>query len=70
MSIVKASTSTNTNIVFPCKLCSGNINDRDAALEFDMCQFWVHLRCNKLNLLTINIFKDLLILGFVYHVVV
>ena len=49
-SIVKASTSTNTNIVFPCKLCSGNINDRDAALEFDMCQFWVHLRCNKLNL--------------------
>ena len=50
MSIVKASTSTNTNIVFPCKLCSENINDRDAALQFDICQFWVHLRCNKLNL--------------------
>ena len=25
--------------------------DRDAAIQFDICQFWVHLRCNKLNLI-------------------
>ena len=50
ISIIKASTSTNTNIVRPCKLCNKNINDGDAAIQCDICQFWVHLRCNKLNL--------------------
>ena len=50
ISIISISTSGNTNIVFPCKLCSKNINDRDAAIQCDKCQFWVHLRCSKLNL--------------------
>ena len=26
------------------------MNDRDAGIQCDICQFWVHLRCNKLNL--------------------
>ena len=50
ISIICTSTSRNTNIAFPCKLCNKNINDRDAAIQCDICQFWVHLRCNKLNL--------------------
>ena len=31
-------------------MCNKNINDRDGAIQYDICQFWVHLRCNKLNL--------------------
>ena len=50
ISISSTSTSGNTNIVFPFKLCSKNINDRDAAIQCDICQFWMHLRCSKLNL--------------------
>ena len=50
ISIISTSTSRNTNIAFPCKLCNKNINDNDAAIQSDICQFWVHLRCNKLNL--------------------
>ena len=48
--ITSTSISRNNNIVFPCKLCSKNINNRDAAIQCDICQFGVHLRCNKLNL--------------------
>ena len=36
--------------VFQCKLCNKNIYDRDTAIQCDICQFWVHLRCNILNL--------------------
>ena len=50
ISIISTSISTNTNIVFSCKLCNKNINDRDAAIQYDTCQFWVYLRCNKLNI--------------------
>ena len=48
--IISTSISRNNNIVFPCKLCSKNINNKDAAIQCDICQFWVHLGCNKLNL--------------------
>ena len=50
ISISSTSTSANTNIVFPCKLCNENINDRDAAIQCNICQFWVYWRSNKLNL--------------------
>ena len=36
--------------VFQCKLCNKNIYDRDAAIQCDICQFSVPLRCNILNL--------------------
>ena len=65
ISIISTSTSRNTNKVFPCQVCSKNINDIDAAMQCDVCQFWVHLRCNKLNLVD---YKYLL--AFAYHVVV
>ena len=58
ISNIKASTSTNTNTVFPCKLCNKNINDRDAAIQCDICQFWVHLRCNKLNLVDFKYLQE------------
>ena len=30
-------------MVFPCKLCGKNINDKDAAIQCDVCHFRVHL---------------------------
>ena len=42
ISIINTSTLRNTNVVFPCKLCSKNINNRDAAIHCDTCQFLVH----------------------------
>ena len=58
ISTIKASTSTNTNAVFPCKLCNKNINDRDAAIQCDIFQFWVHLRCNKLTLVDFKCLQE------------
>ena len=50
VSIVSIFTWRNANIVFPFKLCRRNVNDRDAAIQCNICQIWVHLRCNKLTL--------------------
>ena len=42
-------TSTN-NIVFPsCNICEKSFSDKDDAIQCDICQAWIHLKCNKLN---------------------
>ena len=40
---------SNSNIVFPSKICNININNKDRAVQCDICQFWIHIKCNKLN---------------------
>ena len=37
------------NIVYPCKICRINVNNKDSAAQCDICQSWVHINCNKLN---------------------
>ena len=34
---------------FPCKLRPKNISDNDNAILCDLCQTWVHIKCNHLN---------------------
>ena len=34
---------------FPCKLCPKNVSDNDHAILCDLCQIWVHIKCNHLN---------------------
>ena len=34
---------------FPCKLCSKNVSDNDNVILCDICQTWVHIKCNHLN---------------------
>ena len=34
---------------FPCKLCPKNVSDNDNAILCDLCQTWVHIKCNHLN---------------------
>ena len=41
--------SSNANIFFHCKICNININNKDRAIQCDICQFWIHMKCNKLN---------------------
>ena len=40
----------NTTITtFPCKLCPKNVRDNDNAILCDLCQTWVHIKCDHLN---------------------
>ena len=40
--------SSSSNIVFPCKICNININNKDSVFQCDS-QFWIDIKCNKLN---------------------
>ena len=37
------------HMTFPCKICNKNVNDNDHAIQCDICDFWVHIKCNNLN---------------------
>ena len=37
------------NIVYPCKICHLDISNKELAAQCDICQSWVHKKCNKLN---------------------
>ena len=38
------------NIVFPSRnICQKSVSDKDDAIHCDICQAWIHLKCNKLN---------------------
>ena len=41
--------SSHSNIVFRCTIFNININDKDSTVHCDICQFWIHIKCNKLN---------------------
>ena len=34
---------------FPCKLCPKNVSNNDNAILYDLCQTWVHIKCNHFN---------------------
>ena len=40
---------SNFNLVFSSKLCTINIKDLDDGTQCDICQFWIHMKCSKLN---------------------
>ena len=37
------------NIVYPCKICHINVDNEHSAAQCDICQSWVHMKCNKPN---------------------
>ena len=45
--------SSSSNIVFPCKICNININNKDSVIQCDS-QFWIDIKCNKLNHIDYN----------------
>ena len=39
-----------SNIVFPsCSICEKIVNDKDDAIQCNLCQAWIQLKYNKLN---------------------
>ena len=36
---------------FPCKICAKNIQDKDKAVQCDLCELWIRIKCNNLNYL-------------------
>ena len=36
-------------IKFPSKICENNETNCDQAIQCDLCDFWVHTKCNDLN---------------------
>ena len=36
---------------FPCRIGTKNVHDKDKAVKFDLCELWIHLKCNSLNYL-------------------
>ena len=36
---------------FPCRICEKNVSDKDKAVQCDLCELWVHIKCNNLNYL-------------------
>ena len=42
------------NITYPkfhCRICEKNVSDKDKAVQCDLCELWVHIKCNNLNYL-------------------
>ena len=33
----------------PCKICENNVTNCDQAIQCDLCESWVHIKCNDLN---------------------
>ena len=36
-------------IKFPCKICENNVTYCNQAIQCDLCDSWVHIKCNDLN---------------------
>ena len=42
---------------FPCKFCPKNVIDNDNAILCDLCQTWVHIKCNHINYIVYKNFQ-------------
>ena len=36
---------------FPCQICAKNVLDKDEAVHCDLCELWIHIKCNNLKYL-------------------
>ena len=36
---------------FPCRICAKNVHDKDKAVQCDLCEFGIHIKCNNRNYL-------------------
>ena len=36
---------------FPCMTCAKNVHGKDKAVQCDLCELWIHIKCNNLNYL-------------------
>ena len=43
--------SNTNNPKFPCRHCAKNVHGKDEAVQCDLCEHWIHIKCNNLNYL-------------------
>ena len=43
---------------FPCPVCNKNVNTNHRAICCDICDKWVHIKCNQLNEKDYKIIKN------------
>ena len=43
---------------FPCKISSKSVTKNHKAICCDLCDIWVHTKCNKINAATYNMLQD------------
>ena len=36
---------------FPCRICPKTVHDKDKAVQYNLCEFWIHSKCSNLNYL-------------------
>ena len=36
---------------FPCRICVKYVSDKDKVVQCELCDLWVHIKCNNLNYL-------------------
>ena len=53
-------------IKYPCKSCDNPVAKNHKAVQCDMCQLWVHMKCNRINIQTYNMLKKMKQPGIVY----
>ena len=39
------------NPKFLCRICIKNVHDKDKVVQCDLCERWIHIKCNNLNYL-------------------
>ena len=42
---------------FPYRICIKYVNDNDHAIQCDICNLWVHIKCNNLNYVDYKCFQ-------------
>ena len=45
-------------IKFPCKICGNIVTNSDQAIQCDLCDSWVRIKCNDLNYINNKIFQN------------
>ena len=41
----------NIKYPIPCRVCTINVHDKDKAVRCDLCELWIHIKCNNLSYL-------------------
>ena len=45
-------------IEFPCGVCSKAVGVRHRAIECDLCNYWIHIKCNKFDQNDYKFYQD------------
>ena len=36
---------------FPCRMCAKNVHGKNKAVQWDLCELWIHIKCNNFDYL-------------------